>query len=268
MVMVGLIILLAILGAVMGSFACCQAWRIYKKDKSKWSHCMHCKYRLQWYDNIPIISWLTLGGKCRKCRKPIGWSEFLAEVGTAAVFALSLIFWPAREALMVGDAIEVIKFVLFLANLVIFVVLFVYDAKWKELPVNLMFAAMGIGAVFCGLTIWQSYAASGTYDWLSLGGALVILPVFYYLMYKVSHESWVGGGDWMLCVPLALMLGNFWLALFALFAANIIGSVISVPMLAFGDKKKQTKIAFGPFLILGFLVVFFLQAQIFKLVMI
>ena len=260
------LILLFILGAAMGSFACCQAWRIYKKDKSKWSHCMHCKYQLQWYDNIPILSWLFLRGKCRKCHKPIGWTEFLAEVGAGAMFALSFAFWPAHDALVALNAIEIVKFVLFLIGLVIMVILFVYDAKWKELPVNLMYVLMGIGAVFCGLGIWQSYIADGSFDWLSLAGALVVLPGFYYLMYKVSHECWVGSGDWMLCVSPALILGNFWLALFMLFAANIIGSIIAIPMWMFSENKKKLQIPFGPFLIMGFLLIFFLQAQVMALV--
>ena len=214
---VGIMILLFILGATLGSFGCCQAWRIYKKDKSKWSHCMKCKYRLRWYDNIPIISWLTLGGKCRKCRKPIGWAEFLAEVGLAVVFVLSFALWPARDKLMAMEFSEVLKFGLFLANTVLWLIMFVYDVKWKELPVLLMYAAIGVSVLYLGV--------------------------------------------------LALMLENFWLALFTLFTANIIGSIASLPILA---KKKDTKTAvpFGPFLVLGFLVVFFLQAQILSLVII
>ena len=264
---VGIMILLFILGATLGSFGCCQAWRIYKKDKSKWSHCMKCKYRLRWYDNIPIISWLTLGGKCRKCRKPIGWAEFLAEVGLAVVFVLSFALWPARDKLMAMEFSEVLKFGLFLANTVLWLIMFVYDVKWKELPVLLMYAAIGVSVLYLGVDVYMSYGLGHSFDWLSLVGALMILPGFYYLMYKVSNETWVGGGDWILCVSLALMLENFWLALFTLFTANIIGSIASLPILA---KKKDTKTAvpFGPFLVLGFLVVFFLQAQILSLVII
>ena len=264
---VGVITLFFILGATLGSFACCQAWRIHDKDKSKWSHCEKCKYRLQWYDNIPIISWLMLGGRCRKCRKPIGWSEFLSEIGLGTVFALSFWLWPAREALMWLDFAEVLKFGLFIIELVLLLILFVYDAKWKELPVELMVIAGVIATIFCGVNVFMAYGMGNGFDWLSLLGALVILPGFYYLMYKVSKESWVGGGDWMLCVSLALILGNFWLAIFALFAANIIGSIVSIPMLM---KKKgiKTAIPFGPFLILGFLVVFFLQTQILNLVIV
>ncbi len=256
-------VFLFIFGAAFGSFACCQVWRIRKKDKSKWSHCMNCKYRLQWYDNIPIISWLMLGGKCRKCRKKIGYSEILAEVGLAVVFLLSFLLWPGQDKLMNLDVIEAIKFALFLINLTIFTILFIYDAKWKELPLALMLVSAGIAAIFLGLSVYQSYTATGNYDWLSLGLAILFLPGIYYLMYKVSGEKWVGGGDWILCIPLALMLGDAWLAAFCMFVSNIFGCITMAPI-ALIKKKKGMQIPFGPFLIIGFLVVFLIQDFIFK----
>ena len=256
-------VFLFIFGAAFGSFACCQVWRIRKKDKSKWSHCMNCKYRLQWYDNIPIISWLMLGGKCRKCRKKIGYSEILAEVGLAVAFLLSFLLWPGQDKLMNLDVIEAIKFALFLINLTIFTILFIYDAKWKELPLALMLVSAGIAAIFLGLSVYQSYTATGNYDWLSLGLAILFLPGIYYLMYKVSGEKWVGGGDWILCIPLALMLGDAWLAAFCMFVSNIFGCITMAPI-ALIKKKKGMQIPFGPFLIIGFLVVFLIQDFIFK----
>jgi len=257
--------MLFIFGAALGSFGCCQAWRVHDRDKAKWSHCEKCKYRLRWYDNIPIISWLMLGGKCRKCRKPIGVAELWSEIGMGVLFVISFWQWPASEALMQGDFAEVLKFIIFLIEAVLLLILFVHDAKWKELPVKLMAVAAILAAIYCVIDVVMTIGLGNSYEWLSLAGAMLCLPGFYYLMYKVSKESWVGGGDWILCIPLALMLQNFWLALFALFAANIIGSLASVRLLI---KKKGTKtaIAFGPFLILGFLVVFFLQEQILNLV--
>jgi prepilin signal peptidase PulO-like enzyme (type II secretory pathway) len=77
-------------------------------------------------------------------------------------------------------------------------------------------------------------------------------------MYKVSNEKWVGSGDWILCIPLALILGDFWLAFFCLFASNLLGSLFAIPALI-SKKKTQTKIHFGPYLILGFFIVFLAQ---------
>jgi len=226
---------------------------------------MHCKYQLRWYDNIPILSWLMLGGRCRKCRKKIGCAEILAEVGLATVYVLSFLLWPEFDKLMALNVFEGLKFVLFLINLVIFTILFIYDAKWKELPVGLMIAAGVIAAIFLGVAIGQSYAETGSFDWLSLALALVILPGVYYLLYRISGESWVGGGDWILCIPLALMLGNAWLAAFCLFGANIIGCLVSVPI-AFLEEKKHMSVPFGPFLIVGFWLVFMLQDVTFNFV--
>ncbi len=261
---VGVMTVLFVLGAALGSFACCQVWRIRTKDKSRWSHCMKCKYRLRWYDNIPIVSWLALGGKCRKCRKPIGWMEFLAEIGLGVAFALSFACWPWRDGLINLEFSVCLKYGLFLINLAIWSILLMYDAKWKELPVSLMAAAAIISTLYLSIDIYMICGMDGEVNWLSVAGALMVLPGFYYLMYRISKERWIGGGDWILCLSLAIMLGDFWLAMFTLFMANIIGSVFSLPLLM---KKKDTKkvVPFGPFLILGFLVVFFLQAQILSL---
>lgn len=257
-------VFLFIFGAVFGSFACCQVWRIRKKDKAKFSHCMHCKYQLQWYDNIPIISWLSLGGKCRKCKKKIGYAEILAEVGLAVAFVLSFVFWPNQDGLLSTDILEIVKFAIFLIQLTIFTVLFIYDAKWCELPLGLMLGALGVAVVFECLVIWPNLSE---FNWLSFVGGLLILPGFYFVMYKISNECWVGGGDWILCLPLAVMLADFWLGLMCVFAANVIGSAVMLPV-AIKNKNKKMKVPFGPFLILGFLVVFFAQELIFNLLVI
>lgn len=204
-----------------------------------------------------------LGGKCRKCKKKIGYAEILAEFGLALTFVLSFLLWPWQDQLMNLDVVEAIKFSLFLINLTIFTILFIYDAKWKELPVGLMIASAVIAAVFLGLSIWQSYSATGNYDWLSLGLSMLFLPGIYYLMYKVSGERWVGGGDWILCIPLALMLGDAWLAAFCMFVSNIFGCITMMPV-ALAKKKKGMQIPFGPFLIIGFIVVFLAQEFIFN----
>ena len=86
-----ILVMMTMLGAVFGSFACCQAWRwryhvVKKKDLGQWSVCLHCKKRIKWYDNIPIVSWLVLGGKCRNCHKEIGVADFLSEVSLAVAF--------------------------------------------------------------------------------------------------------------------------------------------------------------------------------------
>lgn len=256
-----------VLGSAFGSFACCQVWRIRKNDKSKWSHCMNCNYRLQWYDNIPILSWLILGGKCRKCRKPIGALEILSEFGLGLCFTLVFLFWPWRKAVMVGDAIEMLLIGIFCALLTALCIAFLYDAKWKELPMKVMLIE-GIIALAYFLIRNASMdfvELSSTKQIIDLILAMVILPGFYFVLYKMSGERWVGGGDYLLCIPLALVLQKFWLALFCLFISNVLGCLIMIPYLTL-LKKKEKQIPLGPFLVLGFIVVFLAQEFILEFV--
>lgn len=259
MEIIGVTVVLALLGAAMGSFACCQAWRLKNGDDSEWSHCMSCGYRLRWFDNIPVVSWLLLKGKCRKCGKKIGWAEILAELGLAVVFATSFYYWPWRTEVLALEIVETLKYGIFLALLVALTVLFVFDARWKEMPTRVLFIAVGMGAIL-GVTK-LGFGGFKLEDLLNVALAVVVLPMFYYLLYKISHETWVGGGDWILSLALALALGDLFLALACLFLANMLGSVVMLPVIAF-QRKKQPKIPLGPFLITAFVVVYLAQKTI------
>lgn len=216
---------------------------------------------------MPIISWLILRGRCRKCGKKIGLAEILAEVGVAAGFLGTFLAWPWRAELMAGGVLEILKFIIFLTFLVALAVLLIFDARWKEMPVKIMWAAVALGAGTYGLVVLQRLIEGefGVLDLVNLLGAMMILPGFYYLLFRLSKEKWVGGGDWILCLALAFMLGDFWLALACLFLANFLGSVVMTPVVIVKRKRKM-KIPFGPFLIVGFLVVFLAQKAILSFV--
>lgn len=262
---IAIAIILFVFGAAMGSFGCCQVWRIHKKDKSKWSHCMSCGYRLRPIDNIPIISWILLGGRCRKCGKKIGYAEFLSEVFMGLLYAAAFLLWPWRDSLLNLQHFELIKFIVFLIEAILLEIVFIYDAKWKEIPTKILYASIVVGAVFFGVELVRRIFVGEAISWLRIAGGFLILPGFYYLLYKISKEAWVGGGDWILCVALAFILGDFWLCMAALFAANVIGSIVMVPITLMKGKKKA-KIPFGPFLIMGFLLIFFTRNFIFRFV--
>ncbi len=259
-------LILAILGAGLGSFACCQVWRIRRNDKSKWSHCLSCGYRLRWYDNIPILSWLMLGGKCRKCHKKIGAMEILSEVGMAVVFGLSFLFWPEMEQVLDVNGLAIFRMIVYFVLLVVLCMAFLYDAKWKELPVAVLTAAIFIAFMYYAMNI--SVVKNGNFDLMEfLSGVLglILLPGFYFLLYKLSKEKWVGGGDYLLCIPLAMVLNNAWLAISCLFVSNLLGCLVMLPAI-YLSKKKDKMIPMGPFLILGFLVVFFCKEFILEFV--
>lgn len=240
-----LIIFSVIFGAAFGSFACCQAWRIRlreegKKDPGKRSVCLNCGKKLAWYENIPIVSWLVQRGKCRKCGKKIGKAEILAELFGAISFGL--ITWKYLSA----EAVNYIELLLLLSMMVGMILLAIYDAKWQEMPMGALIYVIVMGLVFVIVEIVRVGVSLDSI--LSIAGSVALLAGTYYLLYFFSKEKLVGGGDWMLCLAIGLVLGKWQLALIELFLANFLGSIV---MLGFRKKKA----AFGPFLVVAFVAI-------------
>lgn len=263
-----ILVLMFMLGAVFGSFACCQAWRWHykvhkKKDLGQWSVCLHCGERIKWYDNIPIISWLVLGGKCRNCHKKIGIADFLSEISMAVAFLmLSWAYllpmienWQALRQQPQFLVVQMAIFILTLVMLVVLMVLAVYDAKWGELPVVLLVIAILFGAMIFVLKMYDLSMTEGesvTDGLMSAGIGVVILAGTCFLIYKASHERLMGAGDWLLALALALALANWWLALWTIFLANLLGDMIALPGAL---KSKNHVVHFGPFLVGAFVLV-------------
>jgi len=269
---------LVLFGATLGSFAAATVWRIRARqlvadkaageeyDKKEYkrlkkiiasplndhSQCLHCSYKLKWYDLVPIISWLSLRGRCRNCKAPIGWFEFLMEIGVAAYFVLSYAFWPGG----VETGLSIAHFVLWLVAGVVMAILFAYDTKWFLLPdkLNIALAVVGLGIV--GVTAAETNDLTGTL--LSALGSVAILSGLYGALYLVSKGRWIGLGDVKLGVGLALILVDWQLALTALFLANFIGCLIVIPLLATKKLSRNAHVPFGPLLIAGTILAFFL----------
>jgi len=274
---------LILIGACLGSFAGATVWRIrarqLKSDKKHHesvdekeyaslkgladtkvskdrSRCLHCGYELKWYDLIPVISWLTLRGKCRSCHKRIGYFELLIELGTIAFFLVSYIFWPfALDA-----PLEIARFVVWLVAGVVLAMLFSYDAKWYLLPDKLTIVLAGLGVVTVTIAALQSGNPLMTV--LTAIGAVAVLSGIYLGLYLLSRGQWVGFGDIKLGFGLALLLIDWQLAFIALFLANLIGCLIVIPLLATGKLKRTSRVPFGPLLILGTIVAQFVGPAI------
>jgi prepilin signal peptidase PulO-like enzyme (type II secretory pathway) len=275
-------IALVVFGATLGSFAAATVWRIRARqlvadkaageayDKNEYkrlkkiiagplddhSQCLHCSYTLRWYDLVPIVSWLSLKGKCRNCKKPIGWFEFVMEIGVAAFFVLSYMFWPNG----VETGLSAVHFALWLAAAVVMAILFAYDLKWYLLPnkASAVLALIGVGVV--GVTIAETGNAAGTL--LSAAGAVAILSGIYAALYLFSQGRWVGFGDVKLNVGLALLLVDWKLAVVTLFLANFIGCLIVIPLLATKKLQRNSHVPFGPLLIAGAIIAWFFGSQL------
>lgn len=212
------------------------------------SRCLNCSYTLKWYDLIPLFSWLSLGGKCRKCRKPIGYLEPLIEIGVATFFVLSYAFWPYP----LNNGFEIARLIIWLFAGIGLAILFTYDKIWSLLPNQVSFAVIGLGALNAVLAIIASQNKLSAI--MTIIGSVLILSGLYWLIYIVSHGAWIGFGDIKLGLGLALLLADWRLAFIALFAANIIGCLIVIPAMITKKLKPDSHVPFGPLLILGFVI--------------
>ena len=148
--------------------------------------------------------------------------------------------------------------VLMLVMMCVLGFLAVYDGKWGELPTKQLIMAIVVGAIIGVVKITTGEAEI----WSMLAG-VGILAGIYYVLYIVSHEKLVGGGDWMLGLALALALSDWWLALWVMFLANAMGSVVALPKMI---KGKRPKIYFGPYLAVAFVIVTILAKSLTGLV--
>lgn len=268
-------ILVFVGGAILGSFAVAQVWRLRAAqlnyeveigqpvDKSEWkklkpltssskledrSRCLHCGYKLRWYDLIPIVSWLMLGGKCRKCKKPIGVLELMGELSLAVLFVISLIFWPFGNLLPLNSGwLQYIQFVVWLTILTIGLVLFIYDMKWSLLPSETMMIFNILAGIF-----WLTRLYEFNFDISLIVGtilSMLILPGIYLVLNLISKGAWVGSGDWILSIGLAFLIPPQPIfAAIVLFLANFIGSIYIIVRSALSKVKlrRGLKIPFGP----------------------
>jgi prepilin signal peptidase PulO-like enzyme (type II secretory pathway) len=210
------------------------------------SQCLHCSYTLEWYDMIPLVSWLSLGGKCRKCRKPIGYLEPMIELGVMAFFVISYAFWPYPLA----NSLEIARLILWLMAGVGLAILFAYDTKWSLLPDRTNFMVIGISLLSAFLVVIGASDKSNAI--LEIIGSVLILSGIYWVLYVISKGKWIGFGDVKLGLGLALLLADWKLAFIALFAANLIGCLIVLPPLIAGKLKRNSHVPFGPLLVAGF----------------
>lgn len=293
----------AIFGAILGSFACCQAWRIRLKSEGKRmgnrSVCLHCGHRLSRFELIPIFSWLFLGGKCKKCKTKIGLIEIFSEIMMAIIFASfafrtgSLIQQILQHTGPLNSAplviFEIIKLLLLFAIFTIMWILLIYDKKWLQLPVNLLHLLIILSGIYFLFNLYTKYGLNLLIetrsnevllvknslhlqdiwqyilrDLLRFLGAMSVLPGIYFVLYKFSRETLVGGGDFILLISVALLLGRWELGVIELGLSNLLAAIFNYRMLK--NPKNRQPFGFAPYIILACMITLFFQTEILRLV--
>jgi prepilin signal peptidase PulO-like enzyme (type II secretory pathway) len=227
----------------MGSFAYALALRLYDgRDYVRGrSECESCKHVLAWYDLLPLVSWVSMSGKCRYCKKPMGYSYPIIELATGTLFVLSQKFWPygfTRAGIVV--------FGLWLVMLTVLVTLSIIDTKWFLLPDKLVFLLIFLAA-------GSKLAQAAYFEDLGrlvgvLGGMGVGAGVFYAIWY-LSKGKYIGYGDVKLGIFFGILLGSPFKALLVLSIGSLIGTLLVLPTMLRRKAKLTTAIPFGPSLI-------------------
>ncbi len=223
-----------------------------KQSSESWhqgrSRCDHCGQQLAWYDNIPLLSYMWLGGKCRFCRGKIGLSYPLTELLTGCVFIFSAFVVLEKGFVSFLSVLPALLFsLLFLSILWL---IFLFDWKYLIIPDSLVLALVGLVIIKLAVSL-----ISKRYElvWIDLLIALSLFAAFLLLRYlpllMVKKEG-MGWGDVKLIAPLGFLLG-YQRSLIGVFCAFIIGGVWGIILLVSRKAKVGQMVSFGPLLVLG-----------------
>lgn len=228
-----------VLGLILGSFATVLIWRIPKGlSIGGRSVCDKCKGKIAWFDNIPLLSFVLLSGKCRKCKGKISLRYPFVELLTAVIFVLLF--------LKFGLSYQMLLFTLLSP---ILISIFFIDFDHQIIPDNLIFWGIGFSLLYLVLVNPELFYSS---IFAGLLSSFIML-----LLHIITKGRGMGLGD----VKLALLGGiicGFANLFHWLFWAFLTGGAVGCILVLIKNYNLKSKIAFGPFLIFAlFLIIFF-----------
>ena len=231
--------LLAVVGLAVGSFlnVCIHRLPRGQSLNSPPSRCPHCDYQLRWFDNIPLVSYALLAGRCRKCRTRISIRYPIVELLTMGLFVL--------HGVVFGWTALLVPRLVFACAMV---VLFAIDLEHHLLPNAITLPGVAVGLI--ASTVLPPGIIDALIGVLIGGGVLWLIGEAYY---RYSGHEGMGGGD----VKMLAMIGAFlgWkLVLVTLVLSSVVGSVIGLIVIAIRKGGMKYALPYGTFLALGALV--------------
>ena len=226
------------LGLIVGSFANGVIYRLPRLESVVWpgSHCPHCQAPIRWYDNIPLLSFLLLRGRCRACAKPISWRYPLVEALTGALFVHSVdafgVSLRAAESMVLG---------------VLLLIVFFIDLDHYIIPNRITYPGTVLGLAFTAAIAGWRAAGIAAVTGVALAALFILINV---VSARVLGEEGMGMGD----AKLAAMIGAFlgWpIGAVAILLGVFLGGAVGLCLLALRLKGRREHIPFGPALAAG-----------------
>ncbi|MGC8972412.1 MAG: prepilin peptidase [bacterium] len=236
-------VLIFIFGLIIGSFLNVCIYRIPEGISivSPGSFCPNCKHPLSWLDNIPLLSYILLEGRCRYCKEKISLQYPMVELVTGIIFLL--FYW--RFGLSLDFAIFVSVSSLLLIALFI-------DLRYMLLPDIVVIPCIILSVIY---GILQGVL----FNFITAG----IFALMFYLL-RILFKGGLGTGDIELVIIFSLMLG-FYGTLLVIIISSVVGTMYGLYLIKKGRAELRSKIPFGPFLISSFLLLSLINIQVFYL---
>lgn len=239
--MIAVYILAGLLGLCIGSFLNVVIYRLpngMSLSKPS-SHCTKCGYILRWFDNVPVLSYLFLGGKCRKCKTRISPRYVIVELVSCAFYLLSVfLFWETSITYSVISA---------LMSSVLICVFFI-DLEHMYIPDRFQIIILILGTVavfFDNFTVWYDHLIG-----CFVGGGVFLL-LYFGAIWLLKKEG-IGFGDVKLAFVTGLLLG--WQRfLLAIFIASLSACLVLIPR-RLTSKQSEKEYPFAPFIAMGVLI--------------
>lgn len=250
--MVGIIIFLFLLGISIGSFLNVIVFRtIYGTSPLKGrSYCDHCKKPIPWYQNIPILSFILLRGRCSACHKRIPIQYPIVELLTGLLF----VWWyfiGQGFFLLATQPWSLVQPVFWLGIGIILLLIFAFDLFYGVIPDLVSYAFFAWVVLYrLGLYLTNIFQPQDLFNSII---AAIVLTAFFYFLYFITKKKGFGLGDVKIAPSLALLLG--WPDLIvAVFSAFTIGAVFGLILISLRKKQFGQTLPFAPFLVIGVVI--------------
>ena len=209
------------------------------------SSCPICKEKIKWYDNVPVLSYIALGGKCRVCKTKISIQYPLVELLAGFLFLLVYVKF--------GYSILTIKYFIFVS---ILISVSIIDIKSYFVPDSLTFSLILLGmisAFFSNINLELAFIGAGTY-------AFFFIIIYGYGEYIFKKEA-MGFGDIKLAAGIGSFLGysNFLNLYIFITITFLLGAIISLTLMRLKIKERTSQIAFAPYLAISGFIMMFIQ---------